>query len=156
MSESLSPLFLPRSRILPLNTETPPSQESSDPDSPSLVSASPSPLPSPPNRRDSNITLNIIEEVIDLADRTNNLKMKVIDAFKDINCDNCRASSNGICRTHMTGYGVYNMRARPIIRPPDSTPVKEEPMGQILRQDIETRHREAVRFSEAFINNLGV
>tara|TARA_B100000427_G_scaffold327039_1_gene336912 strand:+ start:1888 stop:2358 length:471 start_codon:yes stop_codon:yes gene_type:complete len=156
MSEPLSPLFLPRSQILPLETDTPPSQESSDCDSPPLVSASPSPLPSPPNAGNHNITLNIIEEVIDLADRTNNLKMKVIDAFKDINCDNCRASSHGICRTHMTGNGVYNMRAKPIIRPPNPSPVKEEPMGQILRQDIETRHREAVRFSEAFINNLGV
>ena len=156
MSEPLSPLFLPRPQIVPLKTETPPSQDSPVYNSTPLVSASPSPLPSPPNRRDSNITLNIIEEVIDLADRTNNLKMKVIDAFKDINCDDCRASSHGICRTHMTGNGVYNMRAKPIIRPPNPSPVKEEPMGQILRQDIETRHREAVRFSEAFINNLGV
>ena len=156
MSESLSPLFLPRPQILPLKTETPPSQEdSSDYDSPPLVSASPSPLPSPPNVN-NNVTLNIIEEVIDLADRTNKLKLKVIDAFRDINCDNCRVSSNGICRTHITGNGVYNMRINPIIRPPNSSPVKEEPMGQILRHDIETRHREALRFSEEFINNLGV
>ena len=155
MSEPLSPLFLPRQQILPLKTETPPTQDSSDYNSP-LVSASPSPLPSPPNTGNPNISLSIIEEVIDLADRTSKLKMKVIDAFKDINCDNCRASINGICRTHMIGCGVYNMRAKPIIRPPNPSPVKEEPMGQILRQDIETRHREAVRFSETFINNLGV
>lgn len=156
MSEQLSPLFLPRAQILPLKTETPPSQDSSDYDSPPLVSASPSPLPSPPNVGNHNITLNIIEEVIDLADRTNKLKLKVIDAFRDVNCDNCRVSSNGICRTHITGNGVYNMRAKPIIRPPNPSPVKETPMGQILRQDIETRHREAVRFSETFVNNLGV
>ena len=155
MSESLSPLFLPRAQILPLKTETPPSQESSDCDSPPLVSASPSPLPSPPNAN-RDVTLNIIEEVIDLADRTNKLKLKVIDAFRDINCDNCRVSSNGICRTHITGNGVYNMRINPIIRPPNPSPVKEEPMGQILRQDIETRHIEAVRFSETFTNSLGV
>ena len=78
MSESLSPLFLPRPQILPLKTETPPSQEdSSDYDSPPLVSASPSPLPSPPNVN-NNVTLNIIEEVIDLADRTNKLKLNFL------------------------------------------------------------------------------
>ena len=48
------------------------------------------------------------------------------------------------------------MRATPIPRPPNPSPVKEEPMGQILRQDIETRHKEADMFSESFINNLGV
>ena len=156
MSDSPSPLFLPQQQSLPSKTESPSSPVSSECNSPLFVSASPSPLPSPPNKERFSNTLSILEEVIDLADRTNKLKLKVIGAFRDINCNNCRASSHGICRTHITGNGVFNMRATPIPRPPNPSPVKEEPMGQILRQDIETRHKEADMFSESFINNLGV
>ena len=63
------------------------------------------------NIRESFNYLNILDEVIELADRTNNLKMKVIDAFRDVNCENCNFSEHGICRSHRYGSGVYNNRS---------------------------------------------
>ena len=63
------------------------------------------------NVRESFIYLNILEEVIELADRTNNLKLRVIDAFRDDNCENCNFSEHGICRSHRYGSGVYNNRS---------------------------------------------
>jgi hypothetical protein len=141
MPDSPSPLFLPRKQILPLSTQSSTSSVYSNNDSPPFVSASPSPLPSPPNGGHFSNTLSILEEVIDLADRTNKLKLKVIDAFRDINCDNCRASSHGICRTHMTGNGVFNMRATPI--PRLSNPSPEEHMSKIFRVNIESQKQES-------------
>lgn len=100
--------------------------------------------------RGSFLYLNIIEEVIELADRTNNLKLKVIDAFKDVNCENCNFSEHGICRSHRYGSGVYNNTSNLV------HPVREEPMSQILRQDIDSRREEARQFTETIMNNLGV
>ena len=100
--------------------------------------------------RGSFLYLNIIEEVIELADRTNNLKLKVIDAFRDPNCENCNFSENGICRSHRYGSGVYNNRSNLV------HPVREEPISQILRQDIDSRRAEAREFTETLMNNLGV
>ena len=101
------------------------------------------------NVREEFIYLNILDEVIELADRTNNLKMKVINAFRDANCENCNLSENGICRAHRYGSGVYN-------RSPPVHPVREEPMSQVLRLDIDSRRVEAREFTEALMNNLGV
>tara|TARA_B100000927_G_C16121691_1_gene331478 strand:+ start:80 stop:544 length:465 start_codon:yes stop_codon:yes gene_type:complete len=100
--------------------------------------------------REPFLYLNIIQEVIELADRTNNLKLKVIDAFRDPNCENCNFSENGICRSHRYGSGVYNNRSNLV------HPVREEPMSQILRQDIDSRRAEAREFTETLMNNLGV
>ena len=102
------------------------------------------------NIRDSFFYLNIIEEVIELADRTNNLKLKVIDAFRDVNCENCNLSEHGICRVHRYGSGVYNNRSNLV------HPVREEPMSQVLRLDIDSRRAEAREFTESLMNNLGV
>ena len=100
--------------------------------------------------RESFIYLNILDEVIELADRTNNLKLKVIDAFRDPNCENCNFSEYGICRSHRYGSGVYNNLSNPV------HPVREEPMSQVLRLDIDSRRAEAREFTETFMNNLGV
>jgi len=100
--------------------------------------------------RESFIYLNILDEVIELADRTNNLKLKVIDAFRDPNCENCNFSEHGICRSHGYGSGVYNNRSNLV------HPIREEPMSQILRQDIDSRRAEAREFTETLMNNLGV
>ena len=100
--------------------------------------------------RESFIHLNILDEVIELADRTNNLKLKVIDAFRDANCENCNSSEYGICRSHRYGSGVYNNRSNL------AHPVREEPMSQILRRDIDSRRAEALEFTETLMNNLGV
>jgi len=102
------------------------------------------------NIRETFNYLNILDEVIELADRTNNLKMKVIDAFRDVNCENCNFSEHGICRSHRYGSGVYNNRSNLV------HPVREEPMSQILRLDIDSRRAEALEFTEALMNNLGV
>jgi len=102
------------------------------------------------NIRESFFYLNIIEEVIELADMTNNLKLKVINAFRDVNCENCNFSEHGICGAHRYGSGVYNNRSNPV------HPVREEPMSQILRQDIDSRRAEAREFTETLMNNLGV
>jgi len=102
------------------------------------------------NIRESFVYLNILEEVIELADRTNNLKLKVIDAFRDDNCENCNFSEHGICRAHRYGSGVYNNRPNLV------HPVREEPMSQVLRVDIESRRAEAQEFAETLMNNLGV
>ena len=102
------------------------------------------------NIRESFIYLNILDEVIELADRTNNLKLKVIDAFRDPNCENCNFSEYRICRSHRYGSGVYNNRSNLV------HPVREEPMSQNLRQDIYSRRAEAQEFTETLMNNLGV
>ena len=72
------------------------------------------------NIRESFMYLDILDEVIELADRTNNLKLRVIDAFRDNNCENCNFSEHGICRSHRYGSGVYNNRSNVV------HPVSEE------------------------------
>ena len=102
------------------------------------------------NVREEFIYLNILDEVIELADRTNNLKLKVIDALRDVNCENCNLSEYGICRSHRYGSDVYNNRSNLV------HPIREEPMSQVLRQDIDSRRAEALEFTETLMNNLGV
>ena len=100
--------------------------------------------------RESFMYLNILDEVIELADMTNNLKLKVINAFRDVNCENCNLSEHGICRAHRYGSGVYNNRSNLV------HPVREELMSQISRPDIDSRRAEADEFTDTLINNLCV
>ncbi len=100
--------------------------------------------------RESFMYLNILDEVIELADMTNNLKLKVINAFRDVNCENCNLSEHGICRAHRYGSGVYNNRSNLV------HPVREELMSQISRPDIDSGRTEADEFTDTLINNLCV
>lgn len=102
------------------------------------------------NIRDSFMYLNILDEVIELADRTNNLKLRVINAFRDDNCENCILSEHGICRNHRYGSGVYNNRSNPV------NPMREENTSHVFRLDIENRVAEADEFTETLMNNLDV
>ncbi len=102
------------------------------------------------NITESNILLNILEEVTELADRTNNLKLKVMDAIRHFNHENCNFSEHGLYMDSRYGSGVYNNRSNP------DNPVREEPMSRILRLEIESRRAEAQEFTENFMNRFGV
>jgi len=102
--------------------------------------------------RESFMYLNILDEVIELADRTNNLKLKVIGAFRDRNCEECNFSEHGICRAHRYGSGVYNTRLNGhwsrIVGPSPVENVNEN-------EPINNRREEARGFTET-MNNLDV
>ena len=62
----------------------------------------------------------VVDEVIMLAEITRSLRDRVLDALRDPECENCSNSAMGICTTHRTGNGVFNMRVN--VHPFDGSP----------------------------------